>query len=62
MSAAGIEWAASHSWERSTNELRMVLAGTVAAHRRGELPAAAPPPGTPTTSEPVEDAQIANVG
>ena len=35
MSAAGIEWAASHSWERSTNELRMVLAGTVAAHRRG---------------------------
>jgi hypothetical protein len=40
----------------------MVLAGTVAAHLQGEMPAAAPPPGTPNTSEPVEDAQIANVG
>ena len=62
MSAAGIEWAAAHSWERSTNELRMVLASTVDAHRQNEMPVAAPQSSTAITSEPVEDVQIANVG
>jgi len=60
MSIAGIEWAAAHSWERSTNELRIVLAGTIEADRHGEVLAAAP--ATTTESEPLEDIQISNVG
>lgn len=61
MSVAGIDWAAAHSWERSTNELRLVLAETVEADRRGETLVAAPTT-TTTDSEAVEDIQISNVG
>jgi glycosyltransferase involved in cell wall biosynthesis len=60
MSIAGIEWAAAHSWERSTNELRIVLAGTIEADRHGEVVVTAP--ATTTESEPLEDIQISNVG
>ena len=61
MSSAGIEWAAAHSWERSTNELRMVLAGEIEAHRRG-VAIVATPTSSPADPEPVEDVQISNVG
>jgi glycosyltransferase involved in cell wall biosynthesis len=62
MSSAGIEWAAAHSWERSTNELRMVLAGEIEAHRRGVAIVATPNPSPAADPEPVEDVQISNVG
>jgi glycosyltransferase involved in cell wall biosynthesis len=62
MSSAGIEWAAAHSWERSTNELRMVLAGEIEAHRRGVAIVATPNSSPAADPEPVEDVQISNVG
>lgn len=62
MSAAGIEWAAAHSWERSTNELRLVLAGAIEADRQGEVVVIPPTPVPTTDVEPLEDVQISNVG
>jgi glycosyltransferase involved in cell wall biosynthesis len=62
MSAAGIEWAAAHSWERSTSELRLVLAGAIDAHRRGESLTVAPAATTAAESEAVEEIQISNAG
>jgi glycosyltransferase involved in cell wall biosynthesis len=60
MSVAGIDWAASHSWERSTNELRIVLAGAIDANRLGETLVVAPAPVTDV--EAVEEVQISNAG
>jgi glycosyltransferase involved in cell wall biosynthesis len=62
MSAAGIEWAAAHSWERSTNELRVVLAGAIEADRRDASIIAAPTAALVGEAEPAEDVQISNVG
>ncbi len=63
MSAAGIEWAAAHSWERSTNELRLVLAGAIDAGRQADSAVSAATAVTAVTeTETVEDAQISNVG
>jgi glycosyltransferase involved in cell wall biosynthesis len=62
MSAAGIEWAAAHSWERSTNELRLVLASAIEAHRRDVTIVAATQVSATPEPEPVEDVQISNVG
>jgi D-inositol-3-phosphate glycosyltransferase len=60
MSVAGMDWAAAHSWERSTNELRIVLAGASEASRLGESVVVAPVPAT--DAETVEDVQISNAG
>ena len=62
MSAAGIEWAAAHSWERSTNELRLVLAGAIDVARQTESLVTAPKSSPATDGEPVEEVQISNVG
>ena len=62
MSAAGIDWAAAHSWERSTNELRLVLAGAIETERQDEALVIAPTPFSTPDAEPLEDAQISNVG
>jgi glycosyltransferase involved in cell wall biosynthesis len=60
MSAAGIDWAAMHSWERSTNELRLVLARALDVDRHADE--AVPPSAPPADSEVMEDVQISNVG
>jgi hypothetical protein len=60
MSAAGIEWAAAHSWERSANELRVVLVGAIEAARRGETFEVSPE--AIAGIEPAEDGQISDAG
>ncbi len=60
MSAAGIEWAAQHTWERSADELRVVLVGAIEADRRGETFEIAPH--ALAGIEPAEDVQISNAG
>jgi glycosyltransferase involved in cell wall biosynthesis len=62
MSAAGIEWAAAHSWERSTNELRVVLAAAIEVDRQNESLVTAPKSSPASDGEPVEEVQISNVG
>ncbi|MFZ0130231.1 MAG: glycosyltransferase [Candidatus Dormiibacterota bacterium] len=60
MSAAGIEWAAAHSWERSTTELRVVLGRAIDASRRGDTLVVAPK--SSIEPETVEEIQISNAG
>jgi glycosyltransferase involved in cell wall biosynthesis len=60
MSAAGIEWAAAHSWERSANELRVVLVGAIEAARGGETFEVSSQ--AIAGIEPAEDVQISDAG
>lgn len=60
MSTAGIEWAAAHSWERSTTELRVVLGSAIDAGRRGDTLSVAPK--SVVEPETVEEVPISNVG
>ncbi len=60
MSAAGIEWAAAHSWERSTTELRVVLGSAIDAGRRGDSLVVAPK--SVVEPETAEEVPISNVG
>jgi glycosyltransferase involved in cell wall biosynthesis len=60
MSAAGIEWAAAHSWERSTNELRVVLARALEIDRQADEAVLSST--SSAENDAVEEVQISNVG
>ena len=60
MSAAGLDWAAEHSWERSASELRLVIAGALDSRHHREAAVAAPQ--ATAAPEGVEDVQVPNAG